>query len=60
MRTRETHDKSPTESLSPGLRTVRAIAFSHHLQDVMDVVVLETAMSVLYALTPCHPKTFCS
>ncbi len=49
MRTHETHDNPPTESLSPASRTVRAVAFSHHLQHVMGVVVLETAMSVLYA-----------
>jgi hypothetical protein len=33
---------------------IRVIAFSHHLQDVMGVVVLETTISVLYALTPCR------
>jgi hypothetical protein len=41
------------------LKTVLKRPFSHHLQDLMGVVVLETAMSVLYTLTPCHPKTFC-
>jgi len=51
--------QSTTESLSPSSRTVRAIAFSHPLQHMMDVVVLETGMSVLYTLTPCDPNTFC-
>ena len=32
--------------------------FSHPLEDMVDMVVLETVMSVLYDLTPCDPKTF--
>jgi hypothetical protein len=54
--THETHDNPPTEAPKPASRT--KIAFSHHLQHVMVVVVLETSLSILYALTPCHPKTF--
>ena len=58
VRTQEAHDNPPTESLGPASPTVRVIAFSHPLQHMMGVVVLETTMSVLYDLTPCDPKTF--
>jgi hypothetical protein len=56
--THETHDNPPTESLSPTSPPIRVITFSHPLQNMMGVVVLETTMSVLYDLTPCDPKTF--
>ena len=59
MHTHDAHDNHPTESLSPTSPPVRVIAFSHPHQYMMGVVVLETAMSVLYTLTPCDPKTFC-
>ena len=57
VHTHQEHENPPTESLSPV--SVRTIAFSHPLQHMMGVVVLETEMSVLYALTLCDPKTFC-
>ena len=55
--THQTHQNPPTESLSPASPPVRAIAFSHPLLHMMGLVVLETAMSVLYTLTLCDPKT---
>ena len=47
-----------TESLSPASPPFLVIEFSHPLQYMMSVVVLETVMSTLYTLTPCDPKTF--
>jgi hypothetical protein len=58
--THETHDNPPAKSLHRASPCVSANAFSHPLNHMTDLGVLETWMSVHQTLTLCDPKTFYS
>ncbi len=53
MRTHEKHDNPPAKSFRRVLHAFSTTAFSHHLNHITGLGMLETSMSVHYALTPC-------